>query len=273
MQMKGIFLKLIPLALAALLSACSDENAFAVGEEQLDDSKAEAYLDAKYSSSAAAEDDCYYENFELHTASWCCSKYGYGCETACYLGTASYSDSWCCNNYGYQCAVSSSSSACNSWYGCSSSSSSYSYTYSSSSAAKSYLETSKTMKLTLTYYKQLAYMDEASLSDGDPKISFKVKFFKMTGDSTISNTGTMLSLSNQGSWSGTKTTSLTVPAYTESIYVCPSVIDEDVLFDDDYSSNYCYIVHNVGYLSNYVEREQDDYMSTKYALEWNWYLY
>ncbi len=279
MQMKGIFLKLMPLALAALLSACSDENAFAAGEEQMEDSKEEAFWDAKYSSAAAVERDCYNRNFELNTAAWCCSSYGYGCETACYLGTASYSDSWCCTYYGYQCATSSSSSSCDSWYGCSSSSSSSSDTYSSSSAAKYYLETSKTMKLSLTYYAQTSTCwDDAvclfsTTSDGDPEVSFKIRFVTYAGVSTTKNTGVLLDLTDQGAWSGTKTVTIAVPVYTDSIIVYPRVIDEDLIDDDDKSSGWGFSVKNVGYLDDYDWQYQSDTKSTHYTLKWNWYLY
>ncbi len=178
----------------------------------------------------------------------------------CRNGTSDYSDSWCCSYYGYRCGYSSSSS--------------YDYYYSSSSSsAKYYTETAKTLNFSMTYYKQLVKFDESSLSDGDPKISFAIKLVNITGDTTKKSTGTLLSLSNQGSWSGTMSASFAVPANTEKIYVCPTVLDVDVLFDDDYSSGYCYYRSAIGYLDDYEKVYQSDYESKKYSLEWNWYLY
>ena len=67
--------------------------------------------------------------------------------------------------------------------------------------------------------------------------------------------------------------SFAVPANTEKIYVCPTVLDVDVLFDDNYSSGYCYIKSYIGYLDDYEKVYQSDYESKKYSLEWEWYLY
>ncbi len=221
------FAKTLPIfALALFLFGCGDENGFSAAEEEMDSA-------------------IYNQDLEKRN---------------CSNGTSDYSDSWCCTNYGYRC---------NSY----SSSSSYSYYYSSSSAnAKYYTETAKTLNFSMTYYKQLVQFDESSLSDGDPKISFAIKLVNITGDTTRKSTGTLLSLSDQGSWSGTMSVSFAVPANTEKIYVCPTVLDVDVLFDDNYSSGYCYIKSYIGYLDDYEKVYQSDYESKKYSLEWEWYL-
>ena len=221
------FAKTLPIfALALFLFGCGDENGFSAAEEEMDSA-------------------IYNQDMEKRN---------------CSNGTSDYSDSWCCTNYGYRCNSYSSSST-------------YYYYYSSSSAnAKYYTETAKTLNFSMTYYKQLVQFDESSLSDGDPKISFAIKLVNITGDTTRKSTGTLLSLSNQGSWSGTMSVSFAVPANTEKIYVCPTVLDVDVLFDDNYSSGYCYIKSYIGYLDDYEKVYQSDYESKKYSLEWEWYL-
>lgn len=183
----------------------------------------------------------------------------YDQRSACYYGTSTHSDSWCCSNYGYRCYSYSSSSQ-------------YKY-YSSSSAAPSYLEDAKTMVFTLNNYRQLVKFDNNSTSDGDPKISFSVTFETASGDTTKKSTGVLLKLSNEGSWSGRNSTTLTVPINTYKISVCPKVLDVDAFFDDDYSSGYCYIRSKVGLLENYETVEQTDYASSNYYLAWEWYLY
>ncbi len=259
-------------AIAIFAIGCSDENAFSAAEDKIDEEVAHqewrmSYDQRQSSSSANEEAACFYGT-SSHTDSWCCTNYGYQCyksssstseANACYYGTSTHSDYWCCSNYGYRCNSYSSSSA-------------YYYYYSSSSASY-YTEKAKSLTFTLTYYKQRVMFDEYGLNDGDPEISFKLKFVNITGDTTTKSTGLLLDLSDQGSWSGTKSKTFAVPANTEKIYVCPSVIDEDVLFDDDYSSGYCYYRSNIGYLGDYEEVYQSDYESSKYYLEWNWYLY
>lgn len=234
--------------LAIFAIGCSDENALSAVEDKIDDEVAhqewKMSYDQRQSSSSTSE------------------------ANACYYGTSTHSDYWCCTNYGYQCNSYSSSS---------------SYYYYSSSSASYYTETAKTLKFTLTYYEQRVKFDESSLTDGDPEISFKLKFVNITGDTTTKNTGLLLDLSNQGYWSGTKSITFAVPANTEKIYVCPKVIDEDVLYDDNKSAGcpesssscwgYCYIRSNIGYLSNYTTVDQSDYKNDNLYLEWEWYLY
>lgn len=255
--MKNPFLKFAffcCFAFTGIFLACSDENPIAKAEENLDNMQEEArqeheYWEAQRSSSAAYE--------------------------ACYYGTSNWSDSYCCSKFGLRCEASSSSRKYSSssyyWYDYSSSSSRIYYTYSSSSSKPYYLTSSKTLKLTLTYYEQLVNMDISD--DGDPEVSFSFKFVKITDDTSKASSGTLLDLQDSWWWSGSKTTTATVPAYTKSIYVCPKVIDEDLVLDDDYSSGYCYIVSNVGYLDRYETNSQSDYRNSNLKLEWNWYLY
>jgi hypothetical protein len=155
--------------------------------------------------------------------------------------------------------------------------SSSSYQSSSSSVALfDYLTTSKDMKFTLTYYKQksIGWDDKNNYTDGDPIISFTVYFIQPNGIKTSATTGVLLNQNDIGEWSGTKTVYLDVPAFTDTIKVCPKVIDEDVLFNDDKSSNYCYSRINVGRtLVDYEVLYQSDDKNSYCILEWEWYLY
>lgn len=251
------FAFLLSLAFCGLFSACSDDNPFAQSEDALDDMQDEAYWEQqrwkKSSSSAAAYEACYY-------------------------GTSTRSNSWCCYEFGLRCDRYSSSSRSSSsswdwdWYYSSSSSSSR-YTYSSSSSQHYYLTEAKVLYFTLTYYKQEVKMDGIDLYDGDPEISFSFTFTKTSGATSTATSGTLLDLQETGYWSGTKTITLTVPSNTETISVCPKVIDEDVLFNDDYSSGYCYNRLNVGYLDDYETVYQTDSKNTNLTLKWKWYLY
>ena len=302
--------KLLIFAVFAFFVACSDENPFEAMEDDLHEVEADAYSDAyadrikASSSSMSMYDQCMYG---YYTASYCCTYYGYRCSYVsssssymseadkCYYGTSTYSDSYCCTNYGYRCSYVSSSSSYMSeadkcYYGTSTYSDSYcctNYGYrcsyvsssssyrSSSSSATAYLTRSKTMKLTLTYYKQKSSdWDLGGSSDGDPSISFVLYFiYSGGGDSTKVSTGTLLSLQDQGSWTGSKSSTLTIPMYIEDVKICPNVIDKDVLSNDDYSSGYCYNKYNIGYLDSYSTVYQSDYYSSHYELEWEWYLY
>lgn len=266
--------KLLIFAVFAFFVACSDENPFEAMEDDLHEVEADAYYDAyadkikASSSSMSMYDQCMYG---YYTASYCCTYYGYRCSYVsssssymseadkCYYGISTYSDSYCCTNYGYRCSYVSSSSSYRS----------------SSSSATAYLTRSKTMKLTLTYYKQKSSgWDLGGSSDGNPSISFVLYFiYSGGGDSTKVSTGTLLSLQDQGSWIGSKSSTLTIPMYIEDVKICPNVIDKDFLSNDDYSSGYCYTKYNIGYLDSYSTVYQSDYYSSHYELEWEWYLY
>lgn len=132
------------------------------------------------------------------------------------------------------------------------------------------------MKFTLTYYKQksIGWDDKNNYTDGDPIISFTVYFIQPNGIKTSATTGVLLNQNDIGEWSGTKTVYLDVPAFTDTIKVCPKVIDEDVFFNDDKSSNYCYSRINVGRtLVDYEVLYQSDDKNSYCILEWEWYLY
>ena len=277
-------LKFISFFLSIIIfSSCSDESAISAMEDDIRDARREAcdsyFQDHRSSSSSymSEADKCYYGT-STKSDSYCCSNYGYRCyyvssssymseADKCYYGTSTKGSTYCCNNYGYQCAYAYSSS---------------SYRYSSSSVKTEVVEAhtskTKTMKFTLTYYKQKSadwdgISAGGSYSDGDPTISFSIYFIASGGQSTSKTTGTLLSLQDQGSWSGSKTASFEVPIGTQDIKVCPTVVDKDALSNDNMSSGYCYTKTNIGYLTNYSSVEQSDYNSSKYELEWEWYLY
>ena len=201
-------------------------------------------------------------------------------KNACYNGTSSYSKSWCCTNYGYQCYTANSSSSVKS------SSSYYNYYYSSSSYKSNssstttykYLTQSKTMKFSLKSYKQTTSAWDGisaggAYSDGDPDISFTIYFIASGGQSSSSTTGTLLSLQDKGSWSGTATKTISVPNGTQNIKICPNVIDKDAFSNDNMSSGYCYTKYDIGTLANNSIVKQSDTYASKYSLEWEWYLY
>ena len=291
-----------PLTFAIILAACSDESPLEVIEDDISDiiyyAEDKADSDEGYKCSHGISD---------YSDSWCCSNYGYRCNymseaEKCSNGTSTYSNSYCCSNYGYRCSYMSESEKC--YYGKSSYSDSYccsnygyrcsyvsssssaksssSYRYSSSSVKTEVVEAhtskAKTMNFTLTYYEQIsANWDGLSAggiySDGDPTVSFSIYFIASGGQSTSKTTGTLISLQDKGSWSGSKTVSFEVPIGTQDIKVCPTVVDKDALDNDNMSSGYCYTKTNIGYLSNYTTIEQSDYNSSKYELEWEWFIY
>ena len=285
----------------AMVTACSDVNPVESVASDIDETSDDIYEERhRYSSS----DNSYIPASCVAGYgydSWCCSNYGTRCDDyvsesdKCYYGTSSYSDSWCCTNYGYRCNYVSSSSrkySSSSSYRYSSSSarSSSSSVRSSSSSVKSsssikeevveaHTSKTKTMEFTLKYYKQgTSCWDDAlclsaTYSDGDPTISFNIYFIASGGQSNAKSTGNLISLQDQGIWSGVATKEIEVPIGTQDIKVCPSVIDKDVLDNDNKSSGYCYTITNVGYLEDYAVMEQSDSETAIYVLKWEWYLY
>lgn len=247
---KSIWVGCLAFAASLFLAACSDESPFSKAEEDLDDIRYEA--NDKYDDNETEADRCYY-------------------------GESDYSDAWCCNNYGYRCSYVSSSSG-------SRSSSSYRQSSSSTKTEYDYLTSSMMMNFTLTYYRQTICSMEGKGSktcnydDGDPKISFKIVFVKFTGDSTTFSTISEFGkkwfyYDNTGEWEGKKSFTVNVPAYTELIRVCPTVLDDDLMDDDSMSSNYCYYISGVGSLDYREVVYQTDYMNDYCELEWEWYLY
>lgn len=245
--------------LASFFSACSDENPFDQVEDDISESRHEIELDLK-----------------KHTNSITTSE-----SEKCLFGTSSHTDSWCCSNYGYRCNINYIISYTSSSRKQSNSSTAKS-TYTNSRS--NILTTSKTLHFTLTYYKQtvcsmeLKGSKKCNYADGDPRISFKLIFIKSTGDSTTYSTEDKLGkkwfyYEKIGEWNNEKSFTVNVPVNTEIIYVCPKVVDDDVLFDDPMSSGYCYGMSDVGLLNYQDTIYQSDYNSTKCILEWEWYLY
>lgn len=232
-----------------LLIACADENPMYTVNHEISDAERE-YEDE--------QDQQKYEREEQRQ------------KNACYNGTSTNSASWCCYNYGYQCSTAKSSSSVKS--------SSSSYRYSSSSAKNAYITQSKTMEFSLTYYKQVTSAWDGvsaggAYSDGDPTISFTIYFIASGGQSNSSSTGTLLSLQDQGSWSGIASKTITVPTGTQNIKICPKVIDKDAFSNDDMSSGECYTRYDIGDLANKSVVKQSDTYASKYSLKWEWYLH
>lgn len=226
------------------LVACGDENAFSASKDKIDESIYDQSQEIRQSSSSRNE------------------------ENACYYGTSTHTDSWCCNNYGYRC------------YAYSSSSNGY-YFSSSSKETSGSLKTEKTIKFSLTNYKQVTPSWDGAATgisgtdkyeDGDPIISFTLYFISETDDTTKASTGTLLSLTNTGSWNGEKSKVFIVPANTYKISVCPSVYDSDPLVNENMSSKYCYNKTQVGKLKDYSIQYQSDYENTDCNVNWEWYL-
>lgn len=235
---KSIWVGCLAFAASLFLAACGDESPFSKAEEDLDDTRYEANrgyddLDEEY-------DD--------------------------YSGNGGYVD------------------RVEDAYGTRSSSSSYRQSSSSIKTEYDYLTSSMMMNFTLTYYRQTICSMEGKGSktcnydDADPKISFKIVFIKFTGDSTTFSTISEFGkkwfyYDNTGEWEGKKSFTVNVPAYTELIRVCPTVLDDDLMDDDSMSSNYCYYISDVGSLDYREVIYQTDYMNEYCELEWEWYLY
>jgi hypothetical protein len=275
LTMKKIYL----LACLAIFAACSDENPFDTAEDDLDDTYNYANREVEDSRIKFKREAECREGSSTHTDSWCCSNYGYQCYKTyssssynsmteyekCYYDTGELSDSYCCSYYGYQCSYtySSSSSSIRS-------SSSTRYT-SSSSSALYYLTSAKSMKITLTYYKQLSSNWDGLDNAGDPEVSFTIYTYSDGVLGQTINTATFIDKQDTRQWSGSVTKSYTINKGTDAIKICPQVIDEDVSINDSYSSGTCFTTSNIGYLKSTDIKEQEDYNSD-YDLEWEWYL-
>ncbi|MBR4679855.1 MAG: hypothetical protein IKP03_01925 [Fibrobacter sp.] len=286
------------LCLASIIPfcACSDESPFEVAEDEIANASDDVYdakrksmcfngkdeynswccemfgekCSVKYSSSSSyvSESEKCRLGTSTYGASYCCDYYGYQCQYTyyssssyvsesekCRLGTSTYSNSYCCSYYGYQCSYSSSSSR---------------YTSSSSSAVY-YLTTAKSMKVTLTYYKQLSSNWDGLDNAGDPEVSFTIYTYSDGVLGQTINTTTFIDKQDTRLWSGTVTKSYTINKGTDQIKICPKVIDEDISEHDNYSSGKCFTKSNIGYLKSTDVMEHEDYNSN-YDLEWEWYL-
>lgn len=146
----------------------------------------------------------------------------------------------------------------------------YSYYYSNGSDNVSiYTYKPSTITITLSYYHQLKSMDEKNNTDGDPRIFFGVKSYSDGVRQDSVQTSTINLGDNVGTWSGSKSVTAKLSGGIDEILVCPVFTDADRFFDDhEYSSNYCYYVHDLGQKIGQTI-QQDDYMATYFDLEWS----
>lgn len=254
-----------------LLSACGESTLYSVTED-IHEAEYDAKDEVRYSMQREVERKMSSSSM-AYARSTCENSYNYTCCNTCYNYYGYYQCEFCTNkcydNYGYYICYSSSSYRY--------SSSSYtSYYYSSSSSAPTqtyYLKTSKTMKFSLTYYKQVSSNWDVLDNAGDPEVSFTVYAYSDGELLKSLSTGLLLDKTDVTSWSGTSSKTLTIPANTDEIKVCPSVVDEDPLESDKKTvSGGCVTVEDVGYLANYDVQSQKQYTSV-YKIDWEWYLY
>lgn len=254
----------------AFLTACGDSPLKAASED-IDDAEDWARNDTYYSMEREAQIKASSSSM-AQALSVCEARYNYTCCNNCYYTYGYYECSYCTNkcydDYGYYICYSSSSYRY-------SSSSYYSY-YSSSSSAPAktyYLKTSKTMKFSLTYYKQVSSDWDIFDNAGDPEVSFTVYCYSEGSLLKSLSTGLLLDKVDITSWSGTSSKALTIPVNTDEIKVCPKVVDDDPSSDDEKTvSGGCKTVSEVGYLTDYSVQEQYQYTSV-YKIDWEWYLY
>ena len=115
--------------------------------------------------------------------------------------------------------------------------------------------------------------------DGDPRVWFEITFFDTDGDSTTYSTRDKLGKNwfyydNTGEWDGEETFTVKVPAFTETIRVCPFVEDDDAFgAHDKMSSGFCYLTNYIGRLDYREITYESDYKNEYCELEWEWYLY
>ncbi len=268
---KMIKISTMGLFVAALLSSCSDENAFSMAEDNLDDMEDHANRDF---------DDYEEQNDEMSEAD------------KCYYGESYRSDSWCCSNYGFRCNYVSSSSyyrsssshvSSSSYYRSSSSyafSSSY-YHYSSSAKnetiydddVSTFLYRAYSVEIDLTWFRQLTdnwekqKKHEGDYSDGDPSISFVIKTY---ADYTLKDSvkTEVFKLEDAGTWSGHKYFTKDFSGGVNEIDICPKVFERNLIESNvDHSSYYCYIIRDAGKNVN-IPIMQSDNMATDFELEW-----
>jgi hypothetical protein len=254
----------------AFLTACGDSPLYMAGED-IEDAEDWARNDTYYSMEREAQIKASSSSM-AQARSMCEARYNSTCCSNCYYAYGYYECSYCTNkcydDYGYYICYSSSSYRY-------SSSSYYSY-YSSSSSAPAktyYLKTSKTMKFSLTYYKQVSSSWDIFDNAGDPEVSFTVYCYSDGTQLKSLSTGLLLDKEDVTSWSGTSSKTLTIPVNTDEIKVCPKVVDDDPSSDDEKTvSGGCKTVSDVGYLADYSVQAQYQHNSV-YQIDWEWYLY
>lgn len=254
----------------AFLTACGDSPLYMAGED-IEDAEDWARNDTYYSMEREAQIKASSSSM-AQARGMCEARYNSTCCSNCYYAYGYYECSYCTNkcydDYGYYICYSSSSYRY-------SSSSYYSY-YSSSSSAPAktyYLKTSKTMKFSLTYYKQVSSSWDIFDNAGDPEVSFTVYCYSDGTQLKSLSTGLLLDKEDVTSWSGTSSKTLTIPVNTDEIKVCPKVVDDDPSSDDEKTvSGGCKTVSDVGYLADYSVQAQYQHNSV-YQIDWEWYLY
>ena len=271
---KNTFRAVLTIAVVCLtmtfLTACGDSPLYMAGED-IEDAEDWARNDTYYSMEREAQIKASSSSM-AQARSMCEARYNSTCCSNCYYAYGYYECSYCTNkcydDYGYYICYSSSSYRY-------SSSSYYSY-YSSSSSAPAktyYLKTSKTMKFSLTYYKQVSSSWDIFDNAGDPEVSFTVYCYSDGTQLKSLSTGLLLDKEDVTSWSGTSSKTLTIPVNTDEIKVCPKVVDDDPSSDDEKTvSGGCKTVSDVGYLADYSVQAQYQYTSV-YKIDWEWYLY
>lgn len=151
----------------------------------------------------------------------------------------------------------------------------------SSSEVTPYLQKNMSLKITLKSYKQV--IGEISENDpvGDPNVRFAVKLFsdgvqvRMAESEEYTVTPVLLNEMNVQEWSGNKSTSIMVTRGIDEVHLCPIVVDmdeedSDVPEDKDISSGECYVIKDLGYLSDLVDMKDS---SKLYEITWQVELY
>ena len=135
-----------------------------------------------------------------------------------------------------------------------------------------YIQSSKTLKLTLTYFESLKDWDP--LSGADPIISFQVKVTLDDGSTRSYDSGTLLDVDDYDRWTGSKIYSVTLPVYSRTVSVCPIVYDDEgILGTTDRNSGRCYSRSDIGLLDDGEIVHQDDEYNENCMVSWEWYLY
>lgn len=135
---------------------------------------------------------------------------------------------------------------------------------------KSYIQNSKTMVLTLTYFEALKDWDP--LSGADPIISFQIKVELDDGTIKSYDSGTLLDVDDYERWVGEKTQSFTLPVYSKNISICPIVYDDEGLGTTDRNSGKCYSHLDIGRLDDGEIIHQNDEYNENCIVKWEWYL-
>ena len=259
---KSIWIGSLALIASIFLTACSEESPFSRAEENLEDMKSNVKSDYDDEDDMKNDSNSDYDDEDDMRND----------TNSDYDDEDDMSEKYSSSSYRSNSSFRSSSS-----YRQSSSSTKTDYL-----SEYDYLTTSMTMNFTLTYYKQTVCSMEGkgskscNYADGDPRVTFEIEFIQSNGSKTIYSTKKELGKNwfyykNLDKWEGRLPFKVTVPALTDTIKICPKVVDVE-LFDDLISSDYCYYQIHVGKLSAGEVIKQSDYYSEKCSLKWEWYL-